>query len=1156
MLNRTSTRWTSFILIVTLLLTAIPPMTGFAAGERITVTNLYQATSIVNGRPSSGEDASIHRFTTNPITIEASIDGINSTQVPNIYYEVTNMNTGQMTTETANKAQMAGAFNIVFSNVFLSEGLNRIVLKMGGNVTISSEARWAYFIPTTSIQDLKVNGDTWDETKIYPELPSSSTAVNITGKAPNATDVQVQLYGEAAPKSLFLSNNIFLATGDDISKTTNADFKFTPGDNNLTLSALNSSKAYTLEKNLVYDNGDPFAYNARIQGIARDEMVTVPTVTNPVTRKYLKHTPVVLSSVEVYPQSNQGGTQLVSPVDYSVATETTGLNTGQSYIVFTGTSTPGNVVYVSYKVDQAKLKTNPTITPTRVQLDALIKNDVDSTNQGEYKYLEVEVGGETFGPYDLSQYVPAPVVSGHYPAEIHVGHSAMELFVTGSSLNYPGLKLYIEDSSGSSLTGSPFSIAKSADHFVAFSIPTSTHFAAGTYSFTVKKADGTAVGQFNQAVDDPNLSIIPPVVSGAAMSALNQGYSSGNALKLLELASAPPSASDILIEVFNLTGSSMGPATGISQVPATNNYNYTLPIGLPQGDYRVVFTVRGHIVTEKHLSVGPALLAEPTVNTVAIPETVGIFSAATPTFLVVQGTNFGTDSSKVTNAALVGITAPSTVALSVYSVEDTRIIFRVPDTASLSNVTGALEFTLTRNSATLLEVPNAIAPTLYVAGNTYSGNSYAGQAITDVNRAQISLAEAQAPATVPLTVTGLNLDATRLQIRIMREDGTSAGLGDATYTLNGANGAATIATAILPTGLLTGNYMLEFIDNDSDGIGTAIRLARYPLTVANPVWNTVSPSTVPISDLALTSTKLTVLGINLGRNFSDYSLRFADSGNITRLNLPATNIQSGSQLTFDSPTILTKGTYTVSLLYKGVTLANTRQFIVASEPAQLAENAARSKLGQYQVFDFSVEVATGTDLQQFVKFKFYNNPASPKYSTFRFTYVDPNLPYVERVERSPQNTPLSEVAANEVNELPTSFKVIADSKTNKINIYLGEYNSGSIPYRTMTITDLYNAATNSGYRQNSDNGKHEFYFKLDNIPNGTQKLTIVPSSNIDVTGDKKLGANPSGKKTYTMSFTNTPYLIVNNMYTGLVIRDDSEISCTGLGIAGGCITGR
>jgi hypothetical protein len=1151
MKKRTSMKWTSLTLIVSLLLTALPPITGFAAGERITVTNLYKATTIVNGKPAPSEDASIHRFTNNPITIEASIDGINTTQVPNIYYEITNVNTGQTVTDTTNKAQLVGSFNIVFSNVFLTEGLNKVVLKMGGNVTIVSEARWAYFIPTTSLQDLRVNSEIWNETKIYPDVPTSSTSINITGKAPNATDVQVQLFGDASPKSLFLSNSEFLATGDDINKLTNTDFKFTPGDNYLTLTALNSSKSYTLEKNLVYDNGDPFAFNANIQGIVNDEVVVVPaTLTDKV---YLKHSPVILSSVVVYTSPNKTGTLLATPADYSVAKETTGVNTGRTYIVFTADS--GTTRYISYKLDSAKLKTNPVITPSRVKLDALIKNDVNASNQGEYKYLEVEVGGRFFGPYDLSQYDPSPLVTNHYPATIHVGHSDMHVIVTGQSLSDTGLTIDVEDSAG--VTVGTLARVTSADAYAVFTLPAALVQTTGTYTFKVKKADGTVVGLYTQTVNDPDLAVTAAVVTSAAITAINEGYSAGQAANTLTIDKAALAASDILIEVYNLAGNPVGAATGVTNAGG-GDYTYTLPLGLLQGNYRVVYTVENHIITEKHLSIGAVPLTAPTVTAVVTPEKVGTFNSGggavevTSTYIAVEGTNFGTDITKVSLSLLDSDGTGANVTLTPYSIENNRIIFRLADTSQLLDEAGIstydLDFRINRGTDYDFSIDNAIEALLYEDGTTYDLNAYAGQIVTAVDRTEITLAEAQAPATAPVTVTGLKLNADRLQIRILNEDGTSAGLADATYTVNGG---ATQATVTLPAGLLTGHYFIEFVDNDDDGTGTSIRLAKYPLTVVNPAWSSLTPNTVPISDLA--ATDLIVQGSNLGRSFSSYSLRFTDTDNINRLNLPATAIESGSKLIFDPApntlSTLTKGTYTTSLLYNGTVLASTQQFTVASEPATLIENLARSKSGQYQVFDFSVEVDIGNDLQQFVKFKFYNNPTAPKYSTFRFTYIDPNLPYVERLDRMPQNTPLSEVAVNEINELPATFKLIADSKTNKINIYLGEYNNSSIPYKTMVGL---NAVT--GYQINAATGKHEYTFTLDNIPNGQQLLTIVPSSSTSVAGDKKAGENASGRKAYTMLFTNTPYIIVNNMYTGLVIRNESEISCTA--IIGPCIAGR
>src|SRR5690606_21673804 len=115
----------------------------------------------------------------------------------------------------------------------------------------------------TSILDMRVNGDPFQENIMYPTNPAAGTSVVITGQAPNATDVTAQLMGDLSPKSLFLSGGTFLLTGDDKYSTSNPDFQLSGGDNLFTFVARNNSKSYTVDKNLIYDNGRPFAFDAR-----------------------------------------------------------------------------------------------------------------------------------------------------------------------------------------------------------------------------------------------------------------------------------------------------------------------------------------------------------------------------------------------------------------------------------------------------------------------------------------------------------------------------------------------------------------------------------------------------------------------------------------------------------------------------------------------------------------------------------------------------------------------------------------------------------------------------------------------------------------------------------------------------------------------------
>lgn len=1156
MLKRTSIKWTSLILIVSLLLTVLPPISGFAAGERITITNLYKALSIVNDRPAASEDGNIHRFTTNPITITASLDGINVSQIPNIYFELTNMNNGEVFSDPSNKAQSTGTYDIAFTSVNLSEGLNKVVLKLKGNVTISSEARYVYFTPTTSIQDLKVNQVTWDETKIYPEAPASSTTVNITGRAPNATDVMVNRLGDASPKTLFSSQGTFLLTGDDINKPTNPDFKFTPGDNFMTFNATNTAKTFTVEKNLVYDNGDPFAFNTTIEGIVKDEAVTL---LNPIgTKIYLEHMDVINGSVEIYTLQNSGGVKQTS-TDYSYSTETTGANIGKTYIVF-NTGVTGDTYYVTYRTGGERLVNTPTIVVPSVRLNANIKNDIDDAGVGEYKYMDVKIGGENFGPYDLSQYQAATQISGHYPSAIHVGHSDTHITLIGQALNDNSLRVTIDNPDGTNaLTlpatdlGAPIA---SDEMFSVFALSSADLTVAGNYTFKLRKADNTVIDQFIIAVSDP--SVFNPAAIDSMTITLADGYTSP-ATQTIDLDNTTYTASDFTIEVYTIGGTPLGTGSARTIVAGTDDLTFSMPLGLPAGSYRIVVSHQDHQITNQHFVVSAASAATPIVSGVEdaiIPDFTGVVDSGsvqvvTPGYIVVNGTSFGTNLDGITGTPVLD-GASVDVNVVPYSIENTRVIFRVDDTSVLDDdadtVVNAdqaytLNFTLNGTSLTA-----DFSSRRYMNNEVYALTTYGAQAITAIDRLEITAIEALTPGLVPIIATGANLDQGQLQVKLTREDGTIVSLADPTITVNDA----TTATVVLPAGVPTANYMLKIQVNNSTG--TPLVLGTYPLSVVNPAWSSLLPNNVPITDLG--TTPITVIGSNFGRTASNYKLKFvSDENGTSPATLTATRIESGARLVFPSmPVNMSRGAYTTTLQYKGMPITTTRAFTVASEAATLIENIARSKAGQYKVFNFNVDVAIGTDLTQLVQFKFYNNATTAKYSNFRFNYIDPNLPYIQqvRLKSGPNDLtgmPLTDVSSNEVNELPATFYVIADSNTEKVDIFLGDVDSNTLPLQT--IAGLGIGANN--YTVMPD-GKHKFTFSLEGISNGTHKLSVIPSM-IASTSIPRSGQNIPGKKELELVLTNTPYVIVNSLYSGMVIRNESELSCTALGGLP-CISGR
>jgi hypothetical protein len=266
-------KWTSITLILAILITLLPPLTASAAS--VSITNL-----VTHADPLDvATDSAVQRFTQNPIEIRANISGLPADQIPNIYYEIVNVNTGVSSSNTVNKPIQSATNNaeITFSNVQLSEGLNKITLKYGASSTIDSLPGWAYFTPVPDISDLKINMAPFLNDGVYP-TQAPYTNVVIEGSAPNATQVDATVGGVTYSASALNNGKFTFITNSGRS----SDITFNPGDNLITFIAKNLTQAYTIDKPFVYDNGKAFAYDAKIQAkgaASTTELYSFPTIT-------------------------------------------------------------------------------------------------------------------------------------------------------------------------------------------------------------------------------------------------------------------------------------------------------------------------------------------------------------------------------------------------------------------------------------------------------------------------------------------------------------------------------------------------------------------------------------------------------------------------------------------------------------------------------------------------------------------------------------------------------------------------------------------------------------------------------------------------------------------------------------------------------------
>lgn len=1078
----------SAVLVMALLIGLLPPLSALAAASRLTITNLYTTTNAA-GLPEV--DGNVPRFTNNPITLTVSLENVEDSQVPNIFYEVTNMTTKSTSVEKSNKATKTGSYDITFNNVQLTEGLNKITVKMGDQSVVSSPVGWAYFTPTTNIDNLKINDATFVDNKIYPANNGASSTLNITGTAPNATEVQAYLLGDPSPKGSYFNNGSFFFVADDVNKQiSTANFRLTPGDNVITFLARNSTKTYQVKRNLIYNNSNPFAFNATIT------------------------------------EKNDGG----------------------------------SVIAGSTK----KLIESPTVQNPNVRINALLKNDLTALGDLKYRYVDVNIGGQKFGPYDIGRYQAATTTSMVNPTTIYEGYSQTGLFLSGAELD-TSIVMSAEDRNGAvvdlnagpdtTLTNPVVNPAKTVATYTLN--PGILTKANGPYKLTFKKG-ASVIGQYDVQVLSPVLAAAEtlPSVTGVTFSALEEGYGAAeNQTINLGSAVTPDKFRVDVLRLDSITPIKTYLGTGTT---AAATFTFPMPTGLAEGGYKLRLSYYSaasgnyYPITEREFNVtkkDPDAPVYTSVVPTAVPDIVS------PVYFAVNGTGLGERTSDITNARLTN--GGSTVPLNVHYANGSTVILRLDDPSQLVNNAAnyTIQFDLQQRYPDGTAYQGPVAQTVSIGGTPvqiadqvktvgtggYNGervtNLYVGSTATNRQIARSKLTDNN--YRVNLTGAGFS-NRTLLGVELLQLNGTSLGFLDVdTVAADGTSAVASFRN--LPT-TAPGNYVIRVSYNNNF-------LGQYPLAVVDPMLTSINPTDRPVS--SSTPTNITAKGTNLGWDYSKLFLKFTSALDPTAepvtVQAAVNTLVAGSKVEFAIPA-LAEGAYSVLLMYDGEEVGSAYTFTVSSPPAQLREVAEWGNPGQYKVFDFTVDLAIPAERNQLITFKFYNfSTDNVPPTTFRFDYMNPNLPYVDHVKRvvGTSEIQMSDTVNTEINEQPATIKVYTNDKTNKVNMYLGEYtgNSAITMSSTSYVTD---AAT----------GKRVFSFTLNSVPNGVQRLTFIPS--VETTVNTKSGESLSGSKAYGINVISTPYLIINNLYNGQVMKNpDSDISCVVGGVLkGSCISGR
>jgi len=1044
--------------LVLSLLAGLLPMNTALAASRITITSIYvtdEPAEISNGKPSN--DALVPRTTNSTHNLLATIEGITDAQIPGMYMQITNVTNGNTITERAITPQKTGSFSVQFNGVPLTEGLNRIVVKLDGANAVESAPGWIYYTATTSVTNLRVNGETFSENRFFPSNPNQSTVINLSGRANNATQVQAYLFGGSNPINGYFNQGEFYFIGDDINKgSTTANLQLRPGDNPLTLLATNATKTFQLQRTLIYDNGGPFAFQSTIQD------ATLPA------RKQL-------------------------------------------------------------------LVNNPVVQTSNVTVESLLKVDLDTNGQPEYRYVDVYAAGERFGPYDISGASAAERATDLFPKAMNEGHGVYDLTLTGTELHTT--RLYIQDNTGNlaetELTGATVTADGTRK---VFPLPVDLTAAGSPYKVTAKKANGTTI------LNEFAINVIRP---GALPEVTDISFNGGDLIRegntngptnTVTFAATPAfvAAEAFSIQITDLLGNPAGVVANSDITGRTNgttSISFKLPATLLRGDYKLRIVYSGYTISEKSFAIDAPVAQDPTITSVVSGNTaVSVAGApANRTYLFVNGSGFGTDEAVVSGRLIDAVENP--IPLTLAYLENDLAVFELPDQAAVvSNVQYDLDMDTPGN-----DPANA---TNVMSGLNFGSPdpNYDGKIVTNVSPLQVTVGDLATPAGA-VTLTGDNLNNTTglLSAQVLNEDGTTVATPVVT-NLTDTSGTLTIPV------IAAGSYILRIMNTHLvGGMAESIVIAQYPFSVTDPEPTAMTPNVMEAND-PNPERALTVQGTQFGRDKNAYDLRF--TGGTASVTMPAVQVLDLNKIIFDAPSTLAVGTYQAQLLYNGSPIGAPLAYTVSTPAASMRENAQWSKPGEYRVYEFNANLALPTDRVQTLEFRFYNLPTDNVPPTsFTFRYENANLPYIEKVEISNGGTAyqISEAAVNEVNEQPTTLLVTTNNRALGLNAYFGGYSGTVTPTAARRVSDL--VANGRTY--------HRFEVTLNGLPNGEIPIAFVPRSS-DVPS-LKTGENLAGRSTFTFNVSSTPYVIVNNLHTGLVVKDIVELRC---GVTTQCVQGK
>ncbi len=259
-------KFVSVVLTLALLITLLPPFSSSQIATAATGSFIF---------PTETDQSTKARITTEPrLTLTGTLNGVDPSSVAYSVYQITN-NKGTddpqddvigSQKENITSSIVVTGFNIQVFNLELFPGLNRITFRGvqgGGEVSNSIYIEYhngpVFYDLVAQLDGLKYNIEEAGTTVVHS--PSSagraSADISITGFAPNAQQVTIEVNGSSKTYQVSSSNNYqFAASPITLNK----------GKNQVTLKVQNANQTVESKRELAFYNGEVTFYDLNLTG--------------------------------------------------------------------------------------------------------------------------------------------------------------------------------------------------------------------------------------------------------------------------------------------------------------------------------------------------------------------------------------------------------------------------------------------------------------------------------------------------------------------------------------------------------------------------------------------------------------------------------------------------------------------------------------------------------------------------------------------------------------------------------------------------------------------------------------------------------------------------------------------------------------------------